>query len=539
MFGSISLGQNYSSKDYKELEPQLQMKLFALQEKCEELNIPVLITIAGLDGTGRGKIVNLLSKWFDAKKMRNHTFWNPTDEAHSRPESWRYWIQLPKSGEIGIFIGGWYSEPIRKAAANEISHNELDIILAKRTELERILANDGYAIMKLWLHIDKNAHDERQQKRKKEKGSYHFTPYDEKSDANYDALVSTVAKAIPETDREYAPWCIIDAYDDNFRNVAVARALIQQMEHAIDKKLNAQNLKLDSETEIKSRLAQSMADESVAILDRVDMSKSIEKDVYKKELAELTNELFQLTYKAYHKGISSTIIFEGWDAGGKGGAIRRICEAVDSRITRIIPISSPTDEELSHHYLWRFWRHVPMAGYVTIYDRSWYGRVLVERVEGYAKPEEWKRAYSEINDFEEQLVDKKNILLKFWMHITPEEQLARFEDRQKTPWKNYKITDDDWRNREKAPLYKVAADEMFMRTDTLYAPWHIIAANSKQYARIEVMKIYRDVLKKALGEKPDDKEDEVYPLLSVEDAIEKTNGNSKVDKDKKKKKNNK
>ncbi len=527
MFGSITLGQSYTSKEYKKLEPMLHMKLFELQKKCEELKIPVLITLAGLDGTGRGEIVNSLSTWFDAKKMRTHTFWHSTEEAATRPEAWRFWINLPARHEVGIFMGGWYGEPIRLASTNEISEQALFNILSKRVEMERVLANDGYAIIKFWLHIDKKEHSKRQEKRRKEKGAYHFSKYEEKSESDYDSLVNTMAKAIPLTDREYAPWCIVDAYDKNFRNVTIARALIQSMEHAIEKKMAVKNnIENISENDISEELKLENNENYITILDRVDLTKSIEKDVYKKELEDLQNDVFKLSYKAFKLGISSTIIFEGVDAAGKGGAIRRLSSAIDARITRLIPISSPTDEELARHYLWRFWRHVPMSGYVTIYDRSWYGRVLVERVEGYAKPEEWKRAYSEINDFEEQLVDNKNILIKFWLQISSDEQLARFKDREDTPWKNYKITSDDWRNRDKSSDYNIAADEMFMRTDTLAAPWHIIPGESKLYARIEVLKIYREALRKALG-KNADLIDSSDTLLSIKDKDKKDKSKKK------------
>ncbi len=508
MFGSMTLGQSYTSKEYKKIESELHMKLFDLQRACEEHKISVLVTITGVDGAGRGEVVNMLSSWLDAKKMRNHTFWNPSEEDKSRPESWRYWMSLPKHGEVGVFSGGWYSEPLRKASTGEMTEEELYTTLNKRVELERTLADSGCVIIKLWLHISEEEHALRREQRKKNKMSYHFTPYDEKSDANYTEFIDTVSKAIPMSDREFAPWCIIDAYDKKFRDIAVARTLIDNIEHAINKKLTSASPAMKPATE--------NTDGCVSILDRVDLSQDISKNEYKKQLVALQNEVFKLTFEAYTKGISTTLIFEGWDAGGKGGTIRRLASGIDARITRIIPISSPTDEELAHHYLWRFWRHVPKSGYVTIYDRSWYGRVLVERVENYAKPEDWKRAYSEINDFEEQLVDNKNILIKFWLHISSEEQLTRFKNREETPWKNYKITEDDWRNREKTPLYKVAADEMFMRTNTINAPWVIIPAESKIYARIEVLKVYRDALQKALGKEKSD-HDAVPELISLKE----------------------
>ena len=323
---------------------------------------------------------------------------------------------------------------------------------------------------------------------------HHFTPYDKKSAENYDGLVSAAAKAITLTDRVDAPWTVIDAYDGNFRNASVARAIIAAVEAAVA-------VKRQNAVPVAPTKASEEEIGQISALDAIDLSRTCERGVYKKELAELQSELYDLTYKAYKKGISSTILFEGWDAAGKGGAIRRLTAGIDARITRVIPVSAPTDEELAHNYLWRFWRHIPRAGFVTIYDRSWYGRVLVERVEKLTQPEDWKRAYAELNDFEEQLQEHNNILLKFWLHISSDEQLRRFKEREEIPWKNYKITPDDWRNREKWPAYVEAADEMFLRTSTEYAPWHIIPAEDKKCARLDVIRIYRDALRKALEQK--------------------------------------
>ncbi len=490
MFETMILGQKFSKKEYKELENELRIKLFRLQQECEKHKIAVLVTILGVDGSGRGSIVNTLSSWLDAKKISNRTFWRSTDEERARPDSWKYWVRLPGYGEFGIFFGGWYDEDIRKASYGQISEAHLYKTMHKRVELERTLADNNYAIAKFWLHLSEKEHNKRRKARLKEQGQSRFTPYDKESEKHYSSLIETVSKTITMTDRDFAPWYTIDAYDNDYKLISVVRALIERLENAIATKIAAKNVPQLEEAEQSEKI--------ITALDRVDLSQSISRDAYRKQLKELKNEIYQLSYKAYKQGISSTLVFEGWDAGGKGGAIRRIASGVDSRITRIIPISAPTDEELAHHYLWRFWRHVPMSGYVTIYDRSWYGRVLVERVEAFAKQHEWRRAYAEINNFEEQLTENKNILLKFWMHISPEEQLRRFKEREEIAWKNYKITDDDWRNREKADAYKVAADEMFMRTNTDYAPWHIVPAESKYFARIFVLKIYRDALIKAL-----------------------------------------
>ncbi len=501
MFDTMILGQKCSREEFKKVESELRMRLFQLQRQCEEYKISVLLTILGVEGSGRGSLVNTLSSWIDVKKLSNHTFWKSYEAERLRPDAWKYWVKLPAYGEFGIFFGGWYDETIRKASYGEIDEAELFQTMSKRVEFEQTLADNGYAIAKVWLHLDHEEHAKRRKAREKDQSLLRFTPYDKESEKKYTQLIGTVGKTITMTDREFAPWYVIDAYDKRFCHISVARALIEHLESVVAAKVAQKNQKIQlSEEGKETPLAQENLN-TVTMLDRLDMSPTLERAEYKKQLKKLQSEVFQLSFKAYQQGISSTLTFEGWDAGGKGGAIRRLASSVDSRITRIIPISAPTDEELAHHYLWRFWRHVPLAGYVTIYDRTWYGRVLVERVEKFARPEEWKRAFAEINNFEEQLVDKKNILLKFWLHISSDEQLARFKERENTPWKNYKLTDEDWRNRDKATDYKIAADEMFMRTNTSYAPWHIIPANSKYYARIQVLKIYRDALKKALGEK--------------------------------------
>ena len=494
MFESAALGRSYPAKEYAAIESELRMNLFKAQGLCIEHKLPVLITIAGVDGSGRGAVANMLSEWMDAKTIRNHVFWMQTDEERTRPEAWQFWNKLPARGEIGVFLGGWYDGTLRRFGCGEISEGEFNASMDRWRRLEHTLVSSGTVIIKLWLHLSKKVQKARFKERLKHQEIHHFTPYDKKGAENYDGLVSAAAKAITLTDRVDAPWTIIDAYDANFRNASVARAIIGAVEAAVTIKPRnvAPALPAKAGKEVIGQ---------ISALDAIDLSKTCERGAYKKELAELQSELYDLTYKAYKKGISSTILFEGWDAAGKGGAIRRLTAGIDARITRVIPISAPTDEELAHNYLWRFWRHIPRAGFVTIYDRSWYGRVLVERVEKLTPPEDWKRAYAELNDFEEQLQEHNNILLKFWLHISPKEQLRRFKEREEIPWKNYKITPDDWRNREKWPAYVEAADEMFLRTSTESAPWHIIPAEDKKYARLEVIRIYRDALKKALEQK--------------------------------------
>ena len=231
-----------------------------------------------------------------------------------------------------------------------------------------------------------------------------------------------------------------------------------------------------------------------------DLTRSITPEEYKEELKRLQEKLAALHNKIYRKRIPVVICYEGWDAAGKGGNIRRLAYPLDPRGFDVIPIASPTPGELARHYLWRFWTRLPRSGHVTIFDRSWYGRVMVERIEGYCGEDDWKRAYGEINEFEKALVDYGTIVLKFWIHIDPETQLERFELRQNTPEKQWKITDEDWRNRDKWPLYETAVEEMLQKTSTAYAPWHIIESVDKKYARIRVLRIVTDTLEQAVNE---------------------------------------
>ncbi len=494
MFESASLGRSYSSKEYGALKEELRGRLFAAQRAARERDVPVLVIIEGVDGVGKDAVVNLLSEWMDAKTIRTHSFWLETDEEKKRPEAWRYWRVLPGKGEMAVFFGGWYSEPVRKLCCGGLDEDDFNRRMQCWARLERSLAASGTLIVKFWLHIRKKVHKDRPEERQKHKNRRSFTPYDKKSEENYDGLVSAAAKAITITDRAYAPWTLIDAFDANFRNVAVARALMAALNSAVA----ARDVPVQNSPVAADAGPERDAAAAFSALDAVDLSGARAHSEYKKKLAALQEDVRALTYNAWKAGISSTLVFEGWDAAGKGGAIRRLTAGMDARIARVIPVSAPTDEELAHHYLWRFWRHVPMAGFVTVYDRSWYGRVLVERVEGLSPAADWKRAYAEINDFEAQLRAPRNVVVKYWLHISQEEQLRRFRERENIPWKQYKITDEDWRNREKFPAYMEAAEEMFARTSTEDAPWHIVAAEDKKYARLEVVRIYRDTLKKAL-----------------------------------------
>jgi len=224
------------------------------------------------------------------------------------------------------------------------------------------------------------------------------------------------------------------------------------------------------------------------VLDNLDLSQKVSDDDFDKELAEKQARLNLLQRWAIKHGIATVLVLEGWDAAGKGGAIRRVTGSLDARDYQVIPIAAPTDEERAHHYMWRFWRYLSRRGHLTIFDRSWYGRVLVERVEGFATEAEYMRAYGEINHFEEQLVNDGILLLKFWIQISKAEQLRRFKDRSGTSYKRWKITNEDWRNRKRWEDYTVAVNDMVERTSTKIAPWTLVEGNDKNFARLKVLR---------------------------------------------------
>ena len=579
MFDTVILGRSCPGKEYDQYEPMLRMKVYEAQQICREKKFPLLIIVSGLESTGRGQVMNKITEWMDEKFLTNHVFWRETDEQRERPLEWRFWRCLPGKGETALFFDGWYGTLLHRYCTGEIGQSEYYSLVNEFKGLEDSLALSGMIIVKLWLHLDKKTYEKRLQQRIDTLNIHHLAPLRKKGAELYDTLVDAAAEAITLTDRTNAPWNIIDAKDENFRNLAVGKAIIDTVNRALGMEIAVQagldvlkneentpcigpdkttpaeesaQAKASAENEASPAPKEDESSEDAAkntagaeagagaeactsgptpgshvdwlgqpverkgflakiplnTLEVIDLSKTIDRDVYKKELKALQRELQELTFDAYTKHISSTLLFEGMDAAGKGGTIRRLLGGVDTRIARVIPISSPTDEELAHHYLWRFWRHIPGAGFVTIYDRSWYGRVLVERVEKLTPRPDWSRAYAEINHFEQQLVRNNNILLKFWLHISPDEELRRFREREQTPWKRHKITAEDWRNRGKWDQYIVAADEMFLRTSTAYAPWRIISSEDKKYARIEVLKAWRDALKKAIGKKDDKKNGE-------------------------------
>ena len=477
MLEAAELHQAITKEQYEAVLPGLREQLLDAQARLREAGFSVVVLVNGADGAGKSETVNALHEWLDARYIVTESYAEPTEEERARPEYWRYWMWLPRAGRIAIYSGSWYTKPILKQVWSKASEAQLREDIVRINNFERTLSDGGTVFVKLWFHVSKKAQRKRLRALERSKATrFRVTKQDWKNHDRYADFLHTTEQVLSRTSTGFAPWQIIDAEDDRYRNITAARMLLDALQA---------RLAQPASTPPAARLP--ATDDPQTLLDRLDLSKSLDKDAYEQRLGDAQANLNRLLRRMQKRGRSAIFVFEGPDAAGKGGAIRRITWALDARSYRVIPISAPTDEERAHHYLWRFWRYLPKRGRLTIFDRSWYGRVLVERVEGFATQGEWQRAYEEINDFERELTDGGVILVKFWLHIDSEEQLRRFDERKNDPTKRYKITEEDYRNREQQHQYEAAAAEMIMRCSPPTAPFVLVEANDKRYARVKVL----------------------------------------------------
>jgi polyphosphate:AMP phosphotransferase len=492
MFEAAELGHVISPKTYKAELPRLRERLLTAHFNLRGRKFPVLVIVSGADGAGKGELVQRLNEWLEPRGVETHAFWEPSDEERERPPYWRFWRAMPGRGRIGILFGSWYSDPIVGRVFGRLKMSEFDAELERIAAFERMLANDGALIIKLWLHLPKR---EQKKRLKKLDAEGRIAPGDWKNFKRFDEFTEVSERALRHTDTPAAPWHVIEATDRRYRELTAGRLLSEALE-AKFKALDAPKpVAVPPAPVAKSKKAAAPRD---SILDHVDLKQRLTDREYDRQLEKQQSLLAKLTWAMHAKKRSMVLMFEGWDAAGKGSAIRRVTQAIDPRLYRVVGIAAPSDEERAQHYLWRFWRHLPRAGFTTIFDRSWYGRVLVERVEGFAPAADWSRAYHEINEFEEQLVEHGVVLSKFWLHISPREQLRRFRERQTVVYKQYKITEEDWRNRAKMPDYQRAVDDMVARCSTEFAPWTLVAGNDKKFARVQILKTVVSRLEAAL-----------------------------------------
>jgi polyphosphate:AMP phosphotransferase len=503
MFEAAELGRSVPKREYDEREPALRGELLAAQVELRSAAFPVIVLFAGVDAAGKSELVNLLNEWMDPRWIVTHAFGQPSDEERERPPFWRYWRALPPRGRVGIFLSAWYSEPVLDGAYGRIRRAELDEELDRIRAFEEALADDGALIVKFWMHLGRAQQKKRLRKLENDPMSrWRVTKLEWKHWKMYEDFVAAAERTISKTSTGKAPWHIVEGSDERFRSLTVGSLLLD----AIQKRLGVSWREQIGRTEGRSERAPARpalasaasSNPGLTILSGLDMTQKLSKARYQRDLEKYQGQLNLSVREAREKSVATVLVFEGWDASGKGGVIRRITGALDARSYQVIPIAAPTDEEKAHHYLWRFWRHLSRAGRVTLFDRSWYGRVLVERVEGFASESEWRRAYAEINDFEGQLVEHGIVLVKLWLHVTKDEQLRRFKERERVHYKRWKITAEDWRNREKWDAYEAAVNEMVERTSTRIAPWTLVEANEKYFARIKVLKTVGDRLRRAL-----------------------------------------
>ncbi len=493
MFEIAELGATVDKPTYARESAELRTKLLEAQRSLGRADFSVVVLVGGVEGAGKPETVNLLLEWMDARGIQTHGMGSKSDEEAERPPMWRFWRLLPPRGRLGIFTGSWYTRPIIDRVFRRVGRAALDQSLDRIVEFERMLHDESTLLVKLWLHLSKDAQKERLRNLEKDPlQRWRVTKRDWRFFKRYDQFREVSEHVLRRTSTGEAPWTIVEATDARQRNLTVTRTLCDALQARLALKPPAPPVRPTEKPPLPVPPA-------VNLLGRLEMKRNIDENEYERKLLKYQAELNLLTRRLrIEKKRSMILVFEGPDAAGKGGAIRRLTQAMDARDYQVIAIAAPTDEERARPYLWRFWRALPRLGRVAIYDRSWYGRVLVERIEGFCSANEWQRAYGEINSFEEQLSDFGNLVIKFWLQVSPEEQLRRFTERRDTPYKQYKLTEEDWRNRAKWDAYEAAACDMVGKTSTEDAPWTLVEADNKNWARLKVIKTVVKRLRDAL-----------------------------------------
>jgi polyphosphate:AMP phosphotransferase len=481
-----------ANREYRRRAQTLRLALLEAQNQLREADGAAVIVVGGVEGAGKGETVNLLNAWLDPRWIRTRAFDGPSDEELERPPYWRYWRSLPPHGGITLFLSAWYSEPLTRRV-DGADEAWLEARLEEIRRFEQTLVAGGTSVLKLWLHLDRETQEHRLHQLSGDPlQSWRVTPADWENCFHYDAFVAATEEILDATHSAAAPWVVIDGSERRGRGLDVGDSVLRLLSQRAGDGNAASGIVASPDLDAEEDAPRPPGEPP-----------RVSKAVYRKEVERLHAELGVLHGIARERGVSLIGVFEGRDAAGKGGAIRRLVPAFDARRVEVIRIGPPTDEERAHHYLWRFWRHQPRAGFVTLFDRSWYGRVLVERGEGMASPRDWRRAYDEINDFERQIVDHGTVLVKFWLDVTRDEQERRFEERQRVSHKRWKLTDEDLRNRAKWDSYESAIGAMLGRTDEPAAPWTVILADDKRHARLEVLEGVVGAMRSRLGEGAD------------------------------------
>lgn len=508
MLEKIDLSRTVKKEVCKQGQKEKSAELGLLQRSLKAAGVPVIILFEGLDAAGKGTQINRLIQSLDPRGFDVYAGSKPTEEELMRPFLWRFWTLTPEKGRIAVFDRSWYRKVLIDRFDKVTKKKELPEAYQDIKSFEKQLSDDGTVIIKLFLHISKEEQKKRFKKLEDSKETaWRVSERDWQRNREYDKYLQINEEMLEKTDTEYAPWTIIEATDKDYAALKILTCVTDRLAEELDR--------LNAKKAVQSSLKAAGGEDTSqngnryknGVLSGIDLNRALSRKEYKEKLDKLQNRLEFLHSEIYRLRIPVVLGFEGWDAGGKGGAIKRLTSHLDPRGYQVCPTASPNDIEKKHHYLWRFWNHVPKAGHIAIFDRTWYGRVMVERIEGFCTEEEWKRAYQEINEMEAHMANAGAVILKFWMQIDKDEQERRFKERMEIPEKQWKITDEDWRNREKWDQYEVAVNEMLVRTSTTYAPWIVVEGNDKLYARVKVLQTVVDALEETIGRVKEDKKE--------------------------------
>ena len=492
MLESAEIGHKIAKSVYGREEPKLREALLNAQyDLSRSARGPILLVISGVESGGRGETANKLTEWMDPRFIRVIAFGPRTEEELERPPMWRYWRALPPRGRLGIFMNAWYNELLVGRAAGKISDARLHAYMQQIRRVELMLTDEGVVLLKYWIHLSKQEQKNRLAALDTDpRTKWQVTREDWRAFHLYSTSHQLWEHLLRETSTGAAPWYVVEGTDERYRNLTVGKILLTAINNVLAAGAAAPR---HAVTPPPPAIVG-----NVKLIRDLDLGKKLSAKQYEDDIGKYQGKLARLARHKRFAGHSLVLVFEGVDAAGKGGAVRRVTGALDARQYVTVPIAAPTEEERAHPYLWRFWRDVPPRGGIAIFDRSWYGRVLVERVEQLCAPNDWMRAYEEINEFEEQLVQSHAVVVKFWLQISKAEQLRRFKAREKTSFKQFKITPDDWRNRKKWTAYEEAVCDMVDRTSTEIAPWTLVEAEDKRYARIKILKTIASRMESAL-----------------------------------------
>lgn len=501
MLEHLDLKHKVSKADFKEVRDGLELDLGKLQRQARQFSIPVIVMFEGWGGAGKGTQINKLIQCWDPRGFSVHSIQEPNPDEAMRPFLWRFWHLTPARGHISVFDRSWYHPVLEDRVEGTVKGKDLGRAFADIASFERQLTDAGTLIIKFFLHISRGEQRRRFETLcENDATAWRVGKEDRKQNRKYADHLRAIEDMLARTDCDHARWTPVPAHHERTASLTIFRTVAEALKRRITRAGASQDAATSGpKAGAGTSIPQSSPAERPSPLAAVDLSATMARDEYKSRLDGGQERLRILEHEIYMRRVPVVIVYEGWDAAGKGGNIRRLTREMDPRGYEVVPVAAPNDIERAHHYLWRFWEALPKAGHIAIFDRSWYGRVLVERVEGFCSREEWKRAYEEINEFERHLVNYGTVLVKFWLQIDRDEQLRRFKAREQNPHKKWKITEEDWRNREKWDEYRAAVEEMLLRTSPPSAPWTVVAANSKWHARVTCIEATVKAVEDALG----------------------------------------